>query len=140
MSALLILDDNEDTLFVLKEFLQTAFEPVVQARTVAEAERALAEQRFTHLLLDYRVGSRPLAPALISRWRAEHPDIAYVALFTGVRLEQHCWPEGCDEVFQKPEDLHRLMRAMLDLGAADRDSIDRPSDETPPSAPAPHDD
>jgi len=135
VSSLLILDDNQDTLFVLKEFLQTAFNPVAQARTVAEAERALAEQRFTHLLLDYRVGSRTLAPALISRWRADHPDIAYVAIFTGVQLERHSWPEGCDEVFQKPDDLHRLLRTMLDLGAADSD----PAKESPPSAPAPHD-
>lgn len=116
MKALLLLDDNQDMLFILNEFLKTAFDIVIQTCAIEQAERALAQVPFTHLVADYRIGAYALESGLLPRWRAEHPSLDYIAIFTGVHFERSEWPEGCDELFQKPEDLHRLLRTMLDLG------------------------
>lgn len=116
MKALLLLDDNQDMLFILNEFLKTAFDIVVQVCSEVEAEKALSQRPFTHLILDYRIEARSQEPKLLTRWRTAHPSIEYIAIFTGVRFDRNHWPDGCDELFQKPEDLHRLLRIMLDLG------------------------
>lgn len=116
MKALLLLDDNQDMLFILNAFLKTAFDVVAQVSSVADAEQALSQGRFTHLVLDYRIETKTLEPTLLKRWRAAYPSIEYIAIFTGVCLERHYCPDGCDEVFLKPADLHRLLRTVLDLG------------------------
>ena len=117
MKSLLILDDSDDIMFVLGEFLKSKYEIIGKTHTIAQAEEALIQHPFTHLIVDYRIERKALELMLLQRWRVTYPNIEYIAIFTGLHLDRRLWPNGCDELFQKPEDLRRLLRMMCEMAA-----------------------
>jgi DNA-binding response OmpR family regulator len=109
MRVLLIVDDYEDMEPLFRRFLRKAFDEVLFARDLDQADALLATHPVTHLVVDYHLGPGGAGGCdIVASWRARVPTIGFAALFSGTRFDQ-ALPAGIDAAFVKPNGFEGLI-------------------------------
>lgn len=103
--SLLLVDDEEDILFLFKEMFSSCFEYVDTARDGQEAYDKILSQKFDVVLLDLSI-PKTKGKALINQIKACQPDIGVIAF------------SGCERI---------EVEGLLDKGYVD-DFIPKPAD------------
>jgi len=118
---ILVVDDHELNVALLERFLELDGHEVRAAGTVADAERALAEEQPAMIVLDLNL---PDGSGLeLTRKLKSHPvtaSIPILACTAGVMPadEHEALEAGCDAYVSKPIDLRRFQTIVASMLAA----------------------
>ena len=110
---LLIVDDDPQIRRMLMRLFQRHFDLAFTAATPTDAERILQENRVTHILSDYDLGTEnPRGTELIIGWRKRYPLIQRVLLLSGSQVSQSQIPNEVDQFFEKGSDPIAILEAL----------------------------
>lgn len=109
---LLIVDDEEAILFAMSDYLARSGYEVDRADSRAAAERLLASERYSLVILDLRLGvAEPLGGLdLLRRVRASLPEARTILLtaYGSAELEAELAATGATRLLSKPQPLARI--------------------------------
>ncbi len=96
----LLLDDSEITLKMLKRLLKRRFDVVLTATNARQAAAILRNNPVTTLVCDHGDG-HPSGGDLIARWRERYKSIEKTVVLTGADLESIDTPPEVDALLSK---------------------------------------
>lgn len=110
---LLVVDDDEHVVNLLKRALDKSFGEIITKKTVEEAARFLAGTAVTHVIGDKRAfESKVGGERFMAFWRRARPSIERVVMYTGADpLSVQYFPE-VDAVVEKTVPLALLVEAL----------------------------
>ena len=116
-TSLLIIDDDEQILRLLRRFLSKHFDSLATAGKLGEAEQYLKNHNVTHLVSDLNLGpNEPNGFDIVTRLRRLYPDIHLAIVFTAEPSPPTPLPPAVDVLVRKNGSLDELFEA---LGVAD---------------------
>ena len=112
-TSLLIIDDDERILRMLRRNLSERFDDLATVETNKEAEMYLMCHPVTHLISDLDLGpGEPDGFEIVTRLRRRHPQIQRAVVFTGASPSRNAVPQEVDGLVEKSGNLAELIEAL----------------------------